>query len=101
VDAVIKDGGAIGVATAMMDKDPLRAMTAIGEESKKLRKDYRAIRDVVVQISTFLSACKGERAKDAEGLPIWFLPASEGVAGWLTTAAAESPGDGWKAVYVR
>lgn len=100
VDAVIKDGAAIGTATALMDKDPLRAMATVAEESKKLRKDYRAIRDAVVLVSQLLPAVKGERAKDAEGLPIWFLPATEG-SGWLTTAQEGSPGEGWKALYVR
>ncbi len=102
VDAVVKDAGAIGVATAMMERDPLRAMTAIGEESKKLHKDYRAIRDAVVQVSVFLPAVKGEQAKDAEGLPIWFSAGDTAAGtGWLCTAQAESPGEGWQAVYVR
>jgi hypothetical protein len=100
VDRVIKIAGAIGVATSMLDKDPLRAMAAIGEESKKLRVGYKAIRDAVVQVSAFLPAVKGERARDLEGLPIWFLPANE-QSGWLTTAQEESPGEEWKAVYVR
>lgn len=101
VDNVIKAAGGIGVGASMMDRDPIRAMTAIGEETKKLRLSYKAIRDVVVQVSQFLPAIKGVQAVDRDGLPIWFLPGMEGDSGWLTTAQAESPGEDWKAVYVR
>ena len=100
VDRVIKDGSTVGVATTMATADPIRATAALAEASKTLRKNYQDIGDVVALISTLLPACKGEQARSAEGLPIWFQAATP-TSGWLTTAQAESPGDGWQAVYVR
>lgn len=91
----------IGAAVIHMGTNPVEASARVTAETAKVRAAYQALREIFQRVEVTLPLIRGKRATDAEGLPIWFCAA--GVVadgGWLTTAAAESPGDGWQAVYV-
>lgn len=102
VDAYGLATGHIGTAVTYMNTNPMEASARINAETTKARAAYQTLREIFQRVEVTLPLIRGERATDAEGLPIWFLPASvEPSAGWLTTAQAESPGENWRAVYVR
>lgn len=103
VGALMKGAGGVGMASTYIsnNQDVVNATEVLLKETEKVRRSYRALRDIVTNVAAWVPQVRGKQATDAEGLPIWFLPATvEPSAGWLTTAQAESPGENWKAVYV-